>query len=109
MNSENIIPLITGILTALVTAIPLVVKLVDYINKAVKEKNWSNLLTLVMNYMAQAEEKFTTGAEKKQWVLGMIEASAKTINYDIDMEEVSALIDSLCDLTKVVNVEEKAA
>ena len=92
-----------SIITGLITAIPLIIKLVEYVQKAVQEKNWNNLLTLVMNLMAEAEGKFDKGADKKAWVISMIEASAKTINYEIDIEQVGQLIDSLCAMTKVVN------
>lgn len=95
--------ILTSILTGLAVTIPLVVKLVEYVQKAIKEKNWNNLLTLVMKLMAEAESKFDNGADRKQWVLGMVEASADTINYDIDLEEVGKLIDSLCAMSKKVN------
>ena len=92
-----------SILSGLAVAIPLVVKLVEYVKKAVKEKNWSQVLKLVMNLMTEAEKKFETGAEKKEWVLAMIKASADSINYDIDTNAISELIDSLCDMSKAVN------
>lgn len=95
--------IIISILTGLSVTIPLVIKLVEYVQKAAKEKNWSALLALVMNLMAEAENKFEHGADKKEWVLSMVEASAKTINYDIDLEQVGELIDSLCDMSKMVN------
>lgn len=95
--------IVISILTGLSVTIPLVVKLVEYVQKAVKEKNWNNLLKLVMNLMQEAENKFEHGSDKKAWVLSMVEASAKTINYDIDLEQVGELIDSLCDMSKVVN------
>ena len=92
-----------SIFTGLVTAIPLVIKLVEYVKKAIMEKNWANLLSLIMNLMAEAEGKFEKGTDKKAWVLGMVEASAKTINYDVDLEQVGELIDSLCDMSRLVN------
>lgn len=104
MNTNQIITLVVSILAGLATAIPLVVKLVEYVQKAVKEKNWNALLKLVMELMAQAEQKFTDGATRKEWVLGMIHSAAKAINYDIDSAEVANLIDNLCDLTKKVNI-----
>ena len=91
------------ILSGLIVIIPLVVKLVEYVKKATKEKNWGDLLKLVTNLMEQAEVKFDNGNERKEWVLMMVKASADTINYDIDLEQVSNMIDSLCSLTKVVN------
>lgn len=92
-----------SVLSGLAVAIPLVVKLVEYVKKAVKEKNWNQLLKLVMDLMAEAEKKFETGAEKKEWVLAMIKASADSINYDIDTNAIGELIDSLCDMSKAVN------
>lgn len=92
-----------SILSGLAVAIPLVVKLVEYVQKSIKEKNWNKLLELVMKLMSEAETKFKTGAEKKEWVLAMVKSSADTINYDIDINAVGELIDSLCDMANVVN------
>ena len=95
--------IIIEILKGIIIVAPLVVGLVKYITQAVQEKNWKQLVALVMNLMAEAETKFDNGAERKQWVLGMIEASAETINYPIDIEQVGALIDQLCAMSKQVN------
>ena len=97
--------LAVSILAGLAATIPLVIKLVEYVKKAVKEKNWGLILNMVMNYMSVAEEKFTTGAERKEWVMAMVLESAKTVNYDLTPDVLSNLIDNLCSLTKVVNVE----
>lgn len=104
---NNIVNIIVSILTGLATAIPLVIQLVKYVQKATQEKNWNQLLTLVTNLMEEAEKKFATGAERKEWCLAMVKASADTINYPIDMDEVSKLIDSLCDMSKIVNGKTK--
>lgn len=32
-----------------------------------------------------------------------VKASADTVNYDLDMDKISDLIDSLCDMSKIVN------
>ena len=95
--------ILTSILSGLAITIPLVVKLVEYVGKAIKEKNWNKLLALVMNLMAEAEGKFESGAERKAWVLGMVESSANIVNYDIDIVQVSELIDDLCAMSKMVN------
>ena len=94
-----------SILSGLAVAIPLVIKLVEYVQKSIKEKNWNKLLELVMNLMKEAEGKFDTGATRKEWVIAMIKSSAESINYDVDIEAVGELIDSLCDMSKVVNTE----
>lgn len=99
---------VVAILTGLATAIPLVVKLVEYVQKAVKEKNWNKLLDLVMSLMEEAEKKFEDGTTRKEWVMAMVKSSADSINYDIDMEAVSELIESLCEMSKIVNRENAA-
>lgn len=103
----DILELIIEILAGLIIAIPLVWKLVEYVKKSAMEKNWANLIRLVLNLIAAAEEKFSTGADKKQWVIAMVQASANTINYPISEKELGDLIDSLVALTKKVNVAVK--
>lgn len=100
---HELLKLLIAALSGLATAIPLVIKLIEYVKAAAKEKNWNKVVELVLSLMAEAERKFEEGADKKQWVLAMVKASADTINYDINMEEISALIDNLCAMSKVVN------
>ena len=95
--------ILISILSGLAVAIPLVIELVRYVEKAVKEKNWGKLVALVIKLMQEAEVKFTEGAEKREWVICMVKASADTINYPIDVEVLGQLIDDLCAMSKVVN------
>ena len=96
---------IISVLSGIAVLVPLIVKLADYIQKAAKEKNWNQMLKLVMNLMAEAEELYDTGAERKEWVLQELHAVADTLNYDIDWVVVSDMIDALCDMAHEVNVE----
>lgn len=100
---ENIIQHILTIVSGLAVVIPLVIKLVEYVQKFIKEKNWTQLLSMVMDYMSEAEKNFSDGATRKEWVMTMVETSAKTLNYDLDMTVVSDLIDNLCSMSKSVN------
>lgn len=95
--------LILAVVSGIATAIPLVIQLTKWIQKAIKERNWNKLLDLIMSYMATAEKMFDDGATKKQWVMEMIQKSAESIDYDIDMDTVSALIDNLCKMSRKVN------
>lgn len=97
--------LIVQVLANLVVVIPLVIELVKYVQKAIKEKNWAKLIEMTTALIVEAEEKFKTGAEKKEYVISMVKASADIINYDISEEQLSALIDSTIELTKKVNVK----
>ncbi len=92
-----------NVLSVLIIVIPLVVELVKWVKIAITEKNWQELLKLVTNLMAEAESKFDNGIDRKEWVLMCVKASADTINYKIDLEQVSDLIDSLCAMSKIVN------
>lgn len=94
---------IISVLSGIAVVVPLVVKLVQFVQANVKEKNWNQMLKLVMNLMAEAEEKFTKGAEKKEWVLGELQAMAGTLNYDIEWDVVSDMIDKICDVSKELN------
>lgn len=96
-----------AVLTGLAACIPLAVKLVQYIQKAVQEKNWGALLGLVVDLMEEAETKFDEGATRKEWVMAMVQTSAEYIAYPIDTAALSDLIDALCDMTNVVNAPER--
>ena len=107
MNTEQIVSIIVAILSGLAACIPLAVKLVQYVQKAAQEKNWSALLGLLVDLMEQAEQKFQDGATRKEWVMAMVQTSAEYINYPIDTEALSELIDSLVDMTNVINAPEE--
>lgn len=105
MNTEQIVSLIVALLSGLATCIPLAYKLVQYVKKATQEKNWNALLGLVIDLMEQAEKKFTDGATRKEWVMAMVQTSAEYINYPIDNVALGKLIDTLCDMSKIVNYD----
>ena len=95
---------IISILSGIAILVPLMIKLSQYIETSVKEKNWSEVLKLVMNLMAEAEKKFNEGAERKEWVLAELHAVADTLNYDIDWAVISDMIDKICEVSKEINV-----
>ena len=101
--------LIVSVLAGLAAAIPLVIKLVEYVQKAAKEKNWAKLLNMVISLMKEAEVKFNDGATRKEYVMALVKASADTINYDIDLEAISKMIDDLCDMSNIINPPAKKA
>ena len=107
MSTEQIVSLVVAVLTGLAACIPLAVKLVQYIQKAVQEKNWGALLGLVVDLMEEAETKFDEGATRKEWVMAMVQTSAEYIAYPIDTAALADLIDALCDMTNVVNAPER--
>ena len=107
MTSQQIINIIVAVLSGLAACIPLVVKLVEYVKKAAQEKNWAGLLGLVMKLISQAEQKFTDGATRKEWVMAMVQTSAEYISYPLDTQALSDMIDELVKLTNKVNIDKK--
>lgn len=108
MNYMQLAALICAVLAI---AIPFGIKFYKTSQALVREKNWPRLVEAVSHYMMQAETLFEVGADKKAWVLTMIQTTADEIDYDLteqDMKNLSDLIDSLCEMSKVVNAEEAA-
>ncbi|RKJ75318.1 hypothetical protein D7X33_17615 [Butyricicoccus sp. 1XD8-22] len=60
---------------------------------------------MVTDYMARAEDMFDNGSDRKEWVMAMVQVSATTVKYDNNMTEIGQLIDDLCAMSKIVNVE----
>ena len=101
------IELIIAILSGLTVCIPLVVQLVKYVKAAIQEKNWSKVMKLVLNLMTEAEKNYATGAERKQYVISSIESIKDTLNYQVDMDQISKMIDAIVLASKTINAEVK--
>lgn len=102
---EMWLELAVSMLYGLIIVLPLVVKVIETVREAAKEKDWGKLCGLLSEYMSEAEKKFDDGATRKEWVMAMIEVAAKNMNYNVDMDVISDLIDQLCEMSKVVNTE----
>ena len=107
MSTSQIINIIVAVLSGLAACIPLAIKLVEYVKKATQEKNWAGLLGLVMKLIEQAEQKFTDGATRKEWVMAMVQTSAEYVSYPLDTQALSDMIDELVKLTNKVNIDKK--
>ena len=105
MNINDWVELIVAVLAGLATAIPLIVKLVQYIQKAAKEKNWTSLMQLVLQLMTEAEKNYSTGAERKEYVMDTIKSMEDTLNYEIDENVIGEMIDSIVAASKTINAE----
>lgn len=105
MNINDWVNVIISVLSGLAVCIPLVVKLVQFIRNNVKEKNWSSLMQLVLKFMTEAEVLYSTGAERKVYVMSAIKTIESTLNYDVDEEVISTMIDSIIEATKKINVK----
>ena len=110
MDFNYWIQIAISILSGIAVAIPLIIKLIEVVKKATKEKNWNLLLKMTMDYMTEAEKNIASGAERKEWVMSMVIASAANINYpmtDDDVKKSGDLIDSICDASKILNNSEE--
>lgn len=105
MSWENVMQLICAMLTGAATAIPLVIKLVEYVRQAAQERNWKKLLELTVSLMEDAEQLFEDGQARKEYVMGAVDKLAGTIGYAVDSEELGRMIDRLCEMSKSVNAK----
>ena len=62
-------------------------------------------MKLVLNLMTEAEKVYSTGAERKQYVISSIESIKDTLNYQIDMDQISQMIDAIVAASKTINAE----
>ena len=102
------VDIVVSIMSGLAVCIPLVVQLVNVVRASVKEKNWSQIVAIVLDLMKEAETLFSEGAAKKAWVMAGVESAAKSINYnydDVAKQKVSDMIDAICATAKIVNAE----
>ena len=102
------VDIVVSIMSGLAVCIPLVVQLVNVVSASVKEKNWSQIVAIVLDLMKQAETLFAEGAARKAWVMAGVESAAKSINYNYDevaKQKVSDMIDAICATAKIVNAE----
>ena len=102
------VEIVVSILSGLAVCIPLVVQLVNVVSASVKEKNWSQIVAIVLDLMKQAETLFAEGAARKAWVMAGVESAAKSINYNYDevaKKKVSDMIDAICATAKIVNTK----
>ena len=100
-----------SVLSGLAVCIPLVVKLVKYVEESVNGRRWDALLKLVIANMQEAEGLFETGAARKDWCMQLLTANAESVGYTLgpeDVQKIGDMIDSLCAMAKTVNVEVKA-
>lgn len=96
-----ILPIISGI----IACIPLVIKLIEVSQKITKEKNWTVVMQLVLKLMTEAEENYETGAERKEYVLDSIKTVQNTLNYEVDLDAIGAMIDSIAKASKKINIK----
>ena len=99
--------IILAVLSGIAACIPLVIELVKYVKALYKERNWGKLIVIVSNLMTEAETLYSDGASKKEYVINSVMALSKTIEYPVDREMLSELIDSLAALTNKVNINKK--
>ena len=102
---EKFLEYLPVILVGLAAIIPLVVALVKYVQKAAEDKNWDIIVKMVLDLMVQAEHDYATGAERKEFVMNQMKVMAATVDFEVDWDKVSDLIDALCDMAHEVNVE----
>ena len=102
---EKFVEYLPAILVGLAAIIPLVTALVKYVTKAAEDKNWNIIVKMVLDLMVQAEHDYSSGTERKEFVMNQMKVLAATVDFEVDWDKVSDLIDALCEMAHEVNVE----
>lgn len=105
------LPLIVAACVALAIIVPLAVKLGQTLRAHAQAGNWDQIIGLVLKLMANAEKQFSSGADKKAWVMSMVVTAAEHIDYELDasaLAKIEVLIDEICAASKIVNVHATA-
>ena len=108
----NVWEILASVLAGLAVCVPLAGKLVSAVRESARKGNWDQLVGMVAGFMAEAEVKIGDSATRKEWVIGMIRASAGSLDYeltDAELVKISDMIDALCTMAKTVNGPEAAA
>lgn len=100
--------IIVSVLSGLAVCIPLVVQLVKYVKAAIQERKWTKVMELVLNLMTEAERNYATGAERKEYVMASIESIKDVLDYEVDMNAISEIIDAIVAASKIINTKELA-
>lgn len=104
MTIEEIIRIVGLSIPLLISIIGFIISLI----KAIKSGKWNKLTEVLKGYIAEAEGfKNYTGAEKKNYVLMCLSDFCKKSNISFDYKKISASIEEILDLTKLVNAREK--
>lgn len=102
--------IVIHILSGLIICIPLIIKLVQVTKEAIQNRNWYIIISLLSTFMIEAEELYTEGITKKDYVMKMIKQAAPKLNYTLTEEDylkISDMIDELIAMTKHINVTSK--
>lgn len=70
--------LLMQIAVSLAAIIPLIVALIKFVVKSVKEKNWLQMVNLALKLIAEAESMFQTGADKKHMLCKWLKQQQKS-------------------------------
>jgi len=98
--------IIIQILSGVAACIPLMLKLISVVKELLRQKRWNEMVIHTFDLMADAEQKFERGAERKEYVMDALKIIAQKINFDYDEEaerKISEMIDAVCGLSKEIN------
>lgn len=111
MTLEQIITLVTliaGLIGAIATLIPTLVKLFKTAKELLKNKNWSKLKEIAMTVMKEVEDYYKihpsmTSQEKLNMAIDIIKLSAASLEIDLNEEAIRDLISYINQTIKWAN------
>lgn len=103
----EIVNLIVIIVIGLGACVSFAMQLRTYIRTAMAENKFDDIIKIALDLIPEAEDKFSTGAERKEYVMSNIKSISATMNGKVDLDKISDMIDAIVAMSKKVNVKKK--
>lgn len=103
----KILEFVNSYWTTIITTVTTLAGIVSAIRTYIKTKNWNSVKDAVSKYVQEAEKLDAAGVLKKEIVLAKIRTLCVERRIKFNEQKVSAMIESVVELTKTVNARAK--
>ena len=97
------IDLIIAICGAITVIVPLGINLYKAMVALIKEKNYAKILEIMKDAAVEAEKLYSTGAERRDYVLNILKVSCENLKVDYDENKLDTELTKFIDATKKIN------
>lgn len=89
----SLVTFIVGFVAAILTLVPVAIKLFKKCKELIKTKNWDKIKEIADAAMEEAEASGKSGADKKEMVVNAVKAGCEEAGIEIGEEELNNLAD----------------
>lgn len=97
--------MIKSIIIVAIIVVILAIRLTQYIQSKKDINHYNHLAKIIMNLLLTAEEEFDNGKDRKEYVMNNVKSLNKIFGHNLDLDQISKMIDSIVDVTKKINTK----